>query len=135
MSLPKVLICGRWSTHTACDIRELNAVANPQKGVIWVKEEQKSKLGAVAEVLVSLFSLSMRGTTADRAEDYDSPNREAFFADCKGKYDGVVGIYRHNDSAQTIGVFDKELIEALPSSVKYICHNGAGYDQSRLSTN
>jgi glyoxylate reductase len=29
-----------------------------------------------------------------------------------------------------IGLFDKELIEALPKSLKYICHNGAGYDQS-----
>jgi glyoxylate reductase len=36
---------------------------------------------------------------------------------------------RHNDSANSIGVFDSELISKLPSSVKYICHNGAGYDQ------
>lgn len=41
-----------------------------------------------------------------------------------------MGIYRHNDSAQSVGVFDKEFIEGLPESVKYICHNGAGYDQS-----
>lgn len=26
------------------------------------------------------------------------------------------------------GPFDKELVEALPKSLKYICHNGAGYD-------
>jgi lactate dehydrogenase-like 2-hydroxyacid dehydrogenase len=35
----------------------------------------------------------------------------------------------HNDSANSIGVFDAELISKLPKSVKYICHNGAGYDQ------
>jgi glyoxylate reductase len=29
-------------------------------------------------------------------------------------------------------VFDPEIINALPSSVKYICHNGAGYDQIDL---
>lgn len=39
---------------------------------------------------------------------------------------------RHNDSANSIGVFDPEIINALPSSVKYICHNGAGYDQIDL---
>jgi glyoxylate reductase len=26
------------------------------------------------------------------------------------------------------GNFDEELISALPASLKYICHNGAGYD-------
>jgi lactate dehydrogenase-like 2-hydroxyacid dehydrogenase len=29
---------------------------------------------------------------------------------------------------QVTGPFDKELIAALPEAVKYICHNGAGYD-------
>ena len=29
-------------------------------------------------------------------------------------------------------MFDSELIDALPESVKYICHNGAGYDQIDL---
>jgi glyoxylate reductase len=46
----------------------------------------------------------------------------------EGKYSNVVGIYRENTSAQQIGVFDKELINGLPSSVKWIAHNGAGYD-------
>lgn len=70
----------------------------------------------------------------DGADDQEltASSREEFFKDCKsgGKYDGIVGIYRHNDSASTVGVFDKEFIEGLPESVKYICHNGAGYDQS-----
>jgi lactate dehydrogenase-like 2-hydroxyacid dehydrogenase len=65
-------------------------------------------------------------------QEFDSPSREQFFKDLQGKYANVVAIYRHNDSASSIGVFDKELIEALPKSVKYICHNGAGYDQSEL---
>jgi hypothetical protein len=68
-------------------------------------------------------------------QELTASSREEFFKDCKsgGKYDGVVGIYRHNDSASTVGVFDKEFIEGLPESVKYICHNGAGYDQSESS--
>jgi lactate dehydrogenase-like 2-hydroxyacid dehydrogenase len=29
---------------------------------------------------------------------------------------------------QETGLFDKELVALLPKSLKYICHNGAGYD-------
>ncbi|KAI0359687.1 hypothetical protein OH77DRAFT_1493802 [Trametes cingulata] len=61
----------------------------------------------------------------------DSPSRADFFANLQpgGKYDGIVGIYRHNISADRIGIFDKELVAKLPTSVKWIAHNGAGYDQ------
>lgn len=37
-------------------------------------------------------------------------------------------IYRSNESTSITGPFDKELVSALPSSVSFICHNGAGYD-------
>ena len=61
----------------------------------------------------------------------DSPNRAEFFVGLQpgGKYDGIVGIYRHNISTDHIGIFDKELVDKLPASVKWIAHNGAGYDQ------
>lgn len=42
---------------------------------------------------------------------------------------GYTGIYRHNTSASSIGVFDAELVAGLPDSVKVLAHNGAGYDQ------
>jgi glyoxylate reductase len=29
---------------------------------------------------------------------------------------------------QVTGPFDNELVSLLPESLKYICHNGAGYD-------
>lgn len=32
-------------------------------------------------------------------------------------------------SLQITGRFDKELVDALPESLKFISHNGAGYDQ------
>ena len=56
----------------------------------------------------------------------DSPNREHFLANLKsgGKYEGIVGLYRHNVSADYIGVFDQEIINALAPSVKWIAHNG-----------
>ncbi|KAI0079269.1 hypothetical protein K474DRAFT_1659322 [Panus rudis PR-1116 ss-1] len=61
----------------------------------------------------------------------DSPNRADFLKNLQpgGKYEGIVGLYRHNVSADYIGVFDREIIDALAPSVKWIAHNGAGYDQ------
>jgi glyoxylate reductase len=35
---------------------------------------------------------------------------------------------------QETGPFDKELIALLPKSLKYICHNGAGYDNVDVDT-
>lgn len=62
-------------------------------------------------------------------KEFRSGNREQFLANCKkGEYDDVVGLYRSNASVSETGNFDKELISVLPKSMKYICHNGAGYD-------
>lgn len=45
--------------------------------------------------------------------------------ECKsGKLDGIVAIYRTFASAQMTGLVDEELVQALPKSVKFICHNG-----------
>ncbi|EOD49427.1 putative hydroxyisocaproate protein [Neofusicoccum parvum UCRNP2] len=62
-------------------------------------------------------------------QEFPTGTREEFLANLKSaKYDNVVVIYRSNDSTKYTGPFDKELVQALPSSLKYICHNGAGYD-------
>ncbi|KAF7505971.1 hypothetical protein GJ744_012413 [Endocarpon pusillum] len=45
-----------------------------------------------------------------------------------GEYDNVVGLYRSNMSMTITGPFDSEVVSLLPASLKYICHNGAGYD-------
>ncbi len=37
--------------------------------------------------------------------------------------------YRTFDSVSITGRVDAELVAALPSSLRFICHNGAGYDQ------
>ncbi|KAH8129305.1 hypothetical protein ACSS6W_008195 [Trichoderma asperelloides] len=56
--------------------------------------------------------------------------RDEFIRDCdNGKYDNVVAISRTYDSVKITGRFDAELVSHLPSSVKFISHNGAGYDQ------
>jgi hypothetical protein len=61
----------------------------------------------------------------------DSQTRKHFLDNLtgSGKYSDVVGFYRHNSSADRINIFDAELINQLPSSCKWIAHNGAGYDQ------
>lgn len=40
----------------------------------------------------------------------------------------MVGLYRSNDSTSVTGPFDRELVQVLPKSLKFIAHNGAGYD-------
>jgi glyoxylate reductase len=60
----------------------------------------------------------------------DTKNRAEFLAAFQpgGKYANVVGIYRENGPANTVGNFDKEIIDGLSPSVRWIAHNGAGYD-------
>ncbi|KAH8900431.1 hypothetical protein GQ53DRAFT_815312 [Thozetella sp. PMI_491] len=61
----------------------------------------------------------------------DEMDRPQFLEACKsGRFDGVVAIAdRAPSSFATWGhKCDEELISALPRSLKYICHNGAGYD-------
>ncbi|OAT10562.1 D-3-phosphoglycerate dehydrogenase [Blastomyces gilchristii SLH14081] len=66
---------------------------------------------------------------------YGQGNRDEFIANCKsGKYDGVVAIYRSNESTKVTGPFDAELLDALPKSLEFICHNGAGYDNIDIAT-
>ncbi|KAH9956537.1 D-isomer specific 2-hydroxyacid dehydrogenase [Russula dissimulans] len=61
----------------------------------------------------------------------DSFDRADFLANLKsgGRYERTVAIYRTNESSEHVGVFDRALLEGLPSTVRWIAHNGAGYDQ------
>ncbi|KAJ5126918.1 2-hydroxyacid dehydrogenase [Penicillium atrosanguineum] len=62
-------------------------------------------------------------------KEFPTGTREEFIANCKaGQYDDVIAIYRSNTSNKYTGPFDAEMLAVLPQSLKYICHNGAGYD-------
>ncbi|KAJ5361816.1 NAD-dependent D-isomer specific 2-hydroxyacid dehydrogenase [Penicillium brevicompactum] len=62
-------------------------------------------------------------------KEFPSGTREDFIANCKaGQYDDVVALYRSNNSTKYTGPFNAEMVAVLPKSLKYICHNGAGYD-------
>lgn len=79
-----------------------------------------------------------------KIQEFPSGTREDFIANCKaGQYDDVVALYRSNNSTkvrlqlkrkalkltvQYTGPFNAEMVAVLPKSLKYICHNGAGYD-------
>ncbi|ERF73496.1 hypothetical protein EPUS_04119 [Endocarpon pusillum Z07020] len=64
-----------------------------------------------------------------------STNRREFIEECKsGKLDGVVAAYRTLDSVRITGLIDEELVSVLPKTWKYLCHNGAGYDQIKPDT-
>lgn len=57
-------------------------------------------------------------------------NRADFISECRGgKFDGVVAAYRTFGSVVQTGMVDEELVNALPSSLKFLAHCGAGYDQ------
>ncbi|KAI9891172.1 MAG: hypothetical protein M1814_003015 [Vezdaea aestivalis] len=57
-------------------------------------------------------------------------DRSAFLQEAReGAFDGVLAVYRTFDSVAITGRVDQELIDALPESLEFISHNGAGYDQ------
>ncbi|KAI4087960.1 MAG: hypothetical protein LQ348_003594 [Seirophora lacunosa] len=57
-------------------------------------------------------------------------DREQFMRDCTtGVHNGILAISRTYDSVELTGRFDRDLVRLLPPSLKFISHNGAGYDQ------
>ncbi|KAL2840581.1 D-isomer specific 2-hydroxyacid dehydrogenase [Aspergillus pseudoustus] len=57
-------------------------------------------------------------------------NRADFIKECKsGKLDGVAVAYRTFESVSITGLIDEELVNALPKSLRFLAHCGAGYDQ------
>jgi len=59
-----------------------------------------------------------------------STNRADFLQECaSGSFDGIVAAYMTFPSVAITGLWDEELINALPKSLVFCCHNGAGYNQ------
>ncbi|KAK4459043.1 Glyoxylate reductase 1 [Cladorrhinum samala] len=59
-----------------------------------------------------------------------STNRDDFLQEAlSGAFDGCQVAYRTFASFRVTGKIDGELLSSLPASIRYICHNGAGYDQ------
>jgi hypothetical protein len=101
--------------------------------IVWAHQELRELLGSIADLVVRMpvcYAMCIP-LSSDLSPQYlVSPDRKTFLAEFGpgGKHENTVGIYRGNESSEKIGVFDKDLINGLPSSVKWIAHNGAGYD-------
>jgi len=62
-------------------------------------------------------------------KEYRKGTRDGFIEELKnGTFDGTEAIFRSNESTTVTGPFTEEIVSVLPSSVKWICHSGAGYD-------
>ncbi|KAF8865447.1 hypothetical protein BDZ45DRAFT_611924 [Acephala macrosclerotiorum] len=60
----------------------------------------------------------------------ESTSRAEFLEECKsGTFEGCVVAYRTFGSFSITGMIDEEVVSVLPKSLRFICHNGAGYDQ------
>lgn len=60
----------------------------------------------------------------------ESTSRPELFKDFQpgGRYGDIIGIYHEYRSEEAVGQPDRAMIEALPSSCKWLAHKGAGYD-------
>lgn len=64
-----------------------------------------------------------------------STNRADFLQECRsGAFDNIKAAYRTFSSASITGPWDQELIAALPLTLEFVAHNGAGYDQIDISS-
>lgn len=81
---------------------------------------------------ISLAQETWSKTIASQAEIVHpkSTNRTSFLEECaSGAFNDCLIAYRTFASAPITGRIDADLLSALPPSLKFICHNGAGYDQ------
>ncbi|WQF77219.1 Putative D-isomer specific 2-hydroxyacid dehydrogenase, catalytic domain-containing protein [Colletotrichum destructivum] len=89
----------------------------------------KPKVLQLGEIEHAYEAWARLGQVADIVKP-KATNRAEFLDECRsGALDGVKAIYRTFASVKTTGRIDAELVAALPESVGFICHNGAGYDQ------
>jgi len=86
-----------------------------------------------SETLTSPSSAHAAWASVGEIADILSPastDRASFIEEAaSGAFEGCIAAYRTFDSFEATGRVDAELLDALPGSLRFICHNGAGYDQ------
>ncbi|SNX82777.1 related to 2-hydroxyacid dehydrogenase [Melanopsichium pennsylvanicum] len=95
--------------------------------------KDKPKVLLLDQVKLATTELSQLSNVANVVES-TAKTRQELLDKFKngGEYSDVVGIYRHFGGARSIkitGRFDEHLVSQLPQTLRYIVHNGAGYDQ------
>ncbi|KAL0472609.1 glyoxylate reductase [Neurospora intermedia] len=92
------------------------------------EEQQKPKILLLGTIEHAHEAWSRITSIADIIQP-TSTDRPSFLSECRsGAFSSCLLAYRTFDSTALTGPLDHELISALPSSIKYICHVGAGYD-------
>lgn len=81
-------------------------------------------IGELAHANKEWSSLSSKYTL----KEYRRGTRPEFLSKLKTDFSDIVGLYRSNTSTDVTGPFDAELVSQLPRTLRWICHNGAGYD-------
>lgn len=89
----------------------------------------KPKVLLLGEIEHAHESWNALSELADLVEP-ESRSRKEFLEELKSdKFEGVLVTYRTFNSVDITGRFDEELVPLLPKSLRFVCHNGAGYDQ------
>ncbi|EAA33211.1 hypothetical protein GE21DRAFT_5482 [Neurospora crassa] len=92
------------------------------------KEHQKPKILLLGTIEHAHEAWSRITSIADIIQP-TSTDRTSFLSECaSGAFSSCLLAYRTFDSTTLTGPLDHDLISALPPSIKYICHVGAGYD-------
>ncbi|PYI12482.1 hypothetical protein BO78DRAFT_392329 [Aspergillus sclerotiicarbonarius CBS 121057] len=91
--------------------------------------DPKPKVLLLGDIIHAHNTWSSLSTIADLIRP-TATNRTEFIQECQsGQLDGVVAAYRTFDSVRITGLVDEELVNALPKSLVFLAHCGAGYDQ------
>ncbi|KAK4215292.1 D-isomer specific 2-hydroxyacid dehydrogenase [Rhypophila decipiens] len=83
-------------------------------------------LGAIEHAHSSWASI---GDIADIVRPRSTEREEFLNEAASGSFSDCIVAYRTFESVSITGKIDDEVLSALSPSLRYICHNGAGYDQ------
>lgn len=87
----------------------------------------RGKVLLIGSIVHATKEWASLGNVAELVE-LTSKNRAEFLQDLKGKYSDITAIYSTFQGSSITGRLDKELADACPSTLKFVSHNGAGYD-------
>ncbi|ANB12576.1 Gor1p [Sugiyamaella lignohabitans] len=88
---------------------------------------QTNKLLLLGKVIHAKAEYQQLSELAELVE-FTSKTREEFISDLHGKYSDITAIYNTHHSDHIVHGIDQEIVSHFPESLKFVCHNGAGYD-------
>lgn len=124
------------ASSRSCLVRLAGALRSVKAGRAFhssARSHSKPKVLLLDEILLATKELGqlreIANVVSSKVED-----RKDFIQQLSqgGEYSDIVGLYRHFGGARSVtitGKFDSELVASLPPTLRYIVHNGAGYDQ------